>query len=256
MGHLVIENIIQSSIPVFTMQDFRLFNHFIQSAYPSRPFGNDSIWTHEIPSISSHVSNNLSFLFSANDSQYDYLLHSMLALSASNLATAQSSSTELQHIALAYRIKSISSLNAVMSVGIQSSEQGNAMLATCYNLFVQSTHIEDGLVEFMNFVRGCIVIAIKMQSQDMKFVFHSMWGDEMTSQMNPGLKDAPLIDPDHVKEACKSLEGFNHLCVKRAELEMYGLLMGIARALFTSSLDGTYVTSYACMTNGVQHLWN
>jgi hypothetical protein len=41
--------------PVFTMLDFRLFNHFVQTAYPHHPPGNDSKWTHEIPCISSDV---------------------------------------------------------------------------------------------------------------------------------------------------------------------------------------------------------
>jgi hypothetical protein len=47
---------IQSPAPVFTMQDFRLFNHFIQDAYPHHPIGNDSVWKHEIPCIASNVS--------------------------------------------------------------------------------------------------------------------------------------------------------------------------------------------------------
>lgn len=46
---------IQTQGPVFTMQDFRLFNHFIQAAYPHHPPENDSVWTHEIPSIASDV---------------------------------------------------------------------------------------------------------------------------------------------------------------------------------------------------------
>lgn len=45
----------QSEIPVFTMHDFRLFDHFIQVAYPHHPVGNDSVWTHEIPSLASDV---------------------------------------------------------------------------------------------------------------------------------------------------------------------------------------------------------
>lgn len=42
--------------PVFGMEDMRLFNHFIQIAYPNHPHGNDSIWTHEVPSLASEVS--------------------------------------------------------------------------------------------------------------------------------------------------------------------------------------------------------
>jgi hypothetical protein len=46
----------RSPSPVSTVQDFRLFNHFIQTAFPHYPVDNDSIWKHEIPSIASDVS--------------------------------------------------------------------------------------------------------------------------------------------------------------------------------------------------------
>ena len=52
---------LQAEMPVFTMQDFRLFNHFIQTAYPHHPVGNDSVWTHEIPSLASDVGIPASF---------------------------------------------------------------------------------------------------------------------------------------------------------------------------------------------------
>src|ERR1700743_2766664 len=45
----------QMPMPVFTIQDFRLFNHFIQVAYPHHPIGNDSIWKQDVPSIASDV---------------------------------------------------------------------------------------------------------------------------------------------------------------------------------------------------------
>lgn len=163
----------------------------------------------------------------------------MLALSASDIARSESAFSHLTHAALAYRLKAVTSLNTAMSIGIQSFEQGNAMLATCYNLFVQSTLIDDGLAEYMTFIRGCIIIGLQMLAKDMKFLFHSMWGDENIASLSPSLKDAPLIDAYHVKAACTSLAGFNHLCVRKAEIEMYRLLLGVARALFTSSQDGS-----------------
>jgi hypothetical protein len=163
----------------------------------------------------------------------------MLALSASDIARSQPASSDLTHAALAYRLKAVTSLNTAMSIGIQSFEQGNAMLATCYNLFVQSTLIDDGLIEYMTFIRGCIIVGLQMLAKNMKFLFHSMWGDENIASLSPSLKVAPLIDAHRVKAACTSLEGFNHLCVRKAEIEVYGLLLGTARALFTSSQDGS-----------------
>jgi hypothetical protein len=55
--------------PVFGMQDMRLFNHFIQNAYPNHPHGNDSVWTHEIPSLASDVSMTTLLPSSATDTR-------------------------------------------------------------------------------------------------------------------------------------------------------------------------------------------
>jgi hypothetical protein len=46
----------QSNLPVFTMQDFRFFQHFIDSAYPHHPIDNDWQWTHDVPSMACDVS--------------------------------------------------------------------------------------------------------------------------------------------------------------------------------------------------------
>lgn len=42
--------------PVSTPSDIRLFKYFVKEAYPNHPSGNESVWTHEIPSLSSKVS--------------------------------------------------------------------------------------------------------------------------------------------------------------------------------------------------------
>lgn len=57
---------LQSPDATFTMQDFRLFYHFIQKAYPHHPIGNDSVWTHEIASISHSVSCSIISVPSSN----------------------------------------------------------------------------------------------------------------------------------------------------------------------------------------------
>lgn len=132
------------------------------------------------------------------------------------------------------------------------------MFATCYNLFVQSTLIDDGLIDYMTFIRGSIIISKQMLAQGMEFVFHSIWGDDSVSTLNPSLKDAPLIDADRVKAACKSLEGFKHLCLGQVETEMHGLLLSTARALFASSWDGTFIlpNTTGDATDIGKHLWN
>jgi hypothetical protein len=221
---LQIQKSLDEDRPLFTMEDFRLFNHFLNAAYPHVPVGNESIWTHEIPSLSS---------------DYDFLLHAMLALSASDLAdTSPSPSTSiaLKSTALSYRIKAITSLNLAISQPITSAEKGNAMLATCYNLLLQSVLIEDGLIEYMTFIRGTIAVSIHMGINHIKFLFQHMFNQEEIAEAY--MKDLPLIQPDLAHECCRSLENICNLVTNPREVEYYSHLLSAARNLFTSSSDG------------------
>ncbi|TGO45925.1 hypothetical protein BCON_0355g00040 [Botryotinia convoluta] len=211
--------------PVFSMVDFRLFHHFIQEAYPHHPIGNDSVSTHEIPSIASN---------------HDYLLRSMLALSASDLASDPTDSTascNLTCTAIHHRVKAIASLNAAISSGVNSFEEGNAMLATCFILLFQSTLISDGLVEYMTFIRDTIAIAMCMGSQQINFIFRELWGNQDMNSMDMALQQTPLIDGELAKSACRSIESLLPLCKAQGELDMYGALLATARSLITSPRD-------------------
>lgn len=210
-----------TSGPVFNMVDFRLFNHFIQKAYPHHPIGNDAVWTHEIPCISS---------------DFDYLLHAMLALSASDIV-CYTEDKSLTVTAVTHRAKSIEALNAAVSRGLTTFEQGNAMLATCFVLLFQSTLLNDGLGEYMSFLRGCIAIGMQMGLKRMRFLFTKLWGDENLEAIDPVLQKAPLIEPQVVSMACRSLEKMGPLCKTKVELKMYGLILSMARNLVTSSRD-------------------
>jgi hypothetical protein len=53
---------VELSTPIFTPQDFRLFHHFIQYAYPNKPIGGESIWTREIPCIAHNVCCNQTWI--------------------------------------------------------------------------------------------------------------------------------------------------------------------------------------------------
>ncbi|KAL2073853.1 hypothetical protein VTL71DRAFT_11179 [Oculimacula yallundae] len=207
--------------PVFTIQDFRLFDHFVKSAYPSHPIGNDAVWTHEVPSIAP---------------DYDFLLHAMLALAAADIS-AKNSDKQLRVTAMSHRVKSIESLNKAIEGGVETFVKGNAMLATCFALLFHSVLIDDGLGEYMSFIRGTVAVGMKMGYGQMKFLFVKAFGDEQLELLGPALKLAPLVHPDVTRAACRSVEKFGFMCEKESELLLYGKLLSIARNLVTSSQD-------------------
>ena len=223
-GNSLIERSLdENSMPVFTMQDFRLFSHFVNTAYPHHPVGNESIWTHEIPSLAS---------------DYDFLLHAMLALAASDLAdTHPAEKWHLNQTALTYRVKAISSLNSAISQPVIAVGKANAMIATCLSLLYQAALLEDGLIEYMTFIRGVIAVSIHMSVNNVRFIFQDMFNQQEIIQST--MTDIELIQPGLARGACRSLERFCHLVVNPKEAEYFGHLLSAARNLLTSSKDGT-----------------
>jgi hypothetical protein len=165
----------------------------------------------------------------------------MLALSASDLATGNVQTTDrsqLTSTALAHRVQAISALSNAIASGIDRFEQGNAMLATCFVLLFQSTLIEDGLVEYMTFIRGTLAVGIQMGSKRMKFLFQNLFGDEGLKHIDSAISASPLIRSEVVESACRSFERFQHLCQSKIEIEVYTILFGIAQSLRRSSREG------------------
>jgi hypothetical protein len=52
---------LQSTPTQFTLTDLRLFHHFLMTAYPHLPVGNDNVWLCQVPLLAHHVSRLLMF---------------------------------------------------------------------------------------------------------------------------------------------------------------------------------------------------
>ena len=104
----------------------------------------------------------------------------MLALSASGIA-CYTDETYLNLTAMTHRVKAIEALNTAVARGLSSFEQGNAMIATTFCLLFQSALLNDGLGEYMSFIRGTVAIGIQMVIKGYKFMFTKLY-----YQFNPG----------------------------------------------------------------------
>jgi len=163
----------------------------------------------------------------------------MLALAAADIAN-RDNDQNMKVTAMSHRVRSIESLNKSIDTGIKTFIQGNAMLSTCFALLFHSVFINDGLGEYMSFIRGTLAIGMKMGMSQMKFLFVKTFGDEQLEFVGPALKLAPLVHPDISRAACRSIEKFGHFCKKQSELQLYGRLLSMARNLVTSSQDGMF----------------
>jgi hypothetical protein len=175
----------------------------------------------------------------------------MLALSASDLASSSVQTgdrLQLTSTALAHRVQAISALSNAITSGIDCFEQGNAILATCFVLLFQSTLVDDGLVEYITFIRGTIAVGIQMGSKRMKFLFQNLFDDESLKQLDSAISASPLIRSEVVESACRSFEQLQHLCQSKIEIEVYTILFGIAHSLISSPRDGE-ISRLLCFTS-------
>lgn len=165
----------------FTLRDLRLFHHFLAHASPSLPLGNQHIWIHEIPQLVH---------------EHDHLMHALLALGASHIASRTPSSTDINeenYRSLAHRGHAIAGLKKAFSKTKISSSESDAMLATCYALAFQSAHVSDGCLDFATFVRGCGMITRRIQHGAQRTIFNlSSEPMQSPTKVSPSCDDSPL----------------------------------------------------------------
>lgn len=75
--------------------------------------------------------------------QYEFLMHSILGLAASELIATDAS---LAEAAMVHRLKSIQAIKRKLAASDQgiTYAEGNALIATCFALTFQSVILEDG----------------------------------------------------------------------------------------------------------------
>ncbi|KAK5652745.1 hypothetical protein OQA88_9598 [Cercophora sp. LCS_1] len=122
------------------MEDLRFFHHFLVTAYPPLPMQADDVWKG----------------VAALSHQYDYLVHSMLALAASHLNLYTG---DCEGQALAHRVKAINLLNQSLNTPCTSTAEGDARFGAIMALTFQASCMPEGMTEFLSMIRGCHIIA-------------------------------------------------------------------------------------------------
>jgi hypothetical protein len=163
----------------------------------------------------------------------------MLALSASDLeASSNGPLSDLTQSALSHRTLAIKALRLALSNGIHSPEDGNAILATCWILLYQSILINEGLPEYLTFVRGCVLVPIHMNYNGLSFIFQNLLTESEIDMTRPYLESMPAIDLSPVDAACASLVAFAPLCKRESEKLMHQQTFDILGKFYLSSCDG------------------
>ena len=203
------------SSSTFSILDMKFFHHFLTSAYPHLPLGNDHVWVNEIPQFAE---------------AHPYLMHAILSLGASHLSRL--TGVDYRKESLTHRGLAISGLNQALSQSSTNTStstasrspphtsslspssthapahgESDAMLATCYSLTFQASYMggSDGLADFITMVRGCALTTAKIKQDDVPTAFNLQpnWHFKV---MAPRLAQLPRVDSRLVEDGIKELE--------------------------------------------------
>ncbi|KAL2185415.1 hypothetical protein L209DRAFT_756548 [Thermothelomyces heterothallicus CBS 203.75] len=245
----------------------RFFQHFLLNCYPHHPIGSEEIWTHEIPCLSEKyeylMHAILGYAASELMTRQDRSLaeaamsHRYKAIKAIKKSLVQSSSISPSPSPDSDRRTPPATTSSSSSPAARNGndeggggrrgggkddpmfEEGNALMATCFALTYQSVLLEDGMVEYMTFIRGIIIVAIQMYCRGAHLLFGQFLGDRQQETLEPHMRDLPLIDADWTARAVRAVEDLRPLVdgVEGREVERrYWELLGeMARRLSVSS---------------------
>ncbi|RFU76874.1 c6 transcription factor [Trichoderma arundinaceum] len=170
--------------------------------------------------------------------QHEFLMHAILGYSASELMHTDSS---LVAVAMNHRIKAIKAIKKRLTEGSRMEttyEEANALVATCFALTFQSVSLEDGLAEYMTFIRGIVIVGMQMMFKSIKPLFTNLFESNNDEVMAPYMEGLPLIQRGWAETAVESIANLGPLCTRQVEIEYHEQLMNIASNLLTNSFEG------------------
>lgn len=179
--------------------------------------------------------------------EFDFLIHAMLGLSASHLSLAVGRDYKAQ--ALAHRIQSMRSLNEALNRPCTSLAEGDARFATVMALTFQSSYMDEGMLDFLSMIRGCIVVSNSAMPCFEESAFRSFSADEH-DRVVKGLNGAPEDENEpgwDVDVGLASVRALGLLCRSTTEIKFLTIVESILRACKTSFADGMAPIHVSCL---------
>lgn len=165
-------------------------------------------------------------------------MHAILGFSASELMRNDAS---VISSAMNHRIKAIRAIKKRLAETTRTSmeyEEANAMIATCYALTFQSVSLEDGLAEYLTFIRGIMIVGMQMMFRGIKPIFENMMEQDQSALLEPLMQGLPLIPKGLTDSAMEALTKLKPLCTAPVEVEYHQHLLNIVEKLYVNSWDG------------------
>lgn len=216
----------------FSMREMRFFQQFLTSMPHALPIGNRNVWLNDIPQMAHHQ---------------NFLMHAMLALGASDLARGHSS-VSLDHDMLQHRGRAILGLKDAIEDAEAWFKPGHAdaVLAACYSLTFQASHLPDASQDFGIFVQGCALATEKIRRTGLPTSLNvdPQWPQRKLEASLQHLQDKSLDVPliaraiDGIEQVlAKTSSPFCHAFGRAMQQTMGGFRDSVAKGFLLSSLS-------------------
>lgn len=175
--------------------------------------------------------------------QHEFLMHAILGYAASELMHTDSS---LVPVAMGHRIKAVKAIKKRLTETSKMEttyEEANALVATCFALTFQSVSLEDGLAEYMTFIRGIVIVGMQMMFKSIKPLFSNLFESNQDDVLAPYMEGLPLIQRGWAETAIESITNLGPLCTRQVEIEYHEQLMTISSHLVTNSFEGKLIAT-------------
>ena len=163
-------------------------------------------------------------------------MNAILALGASHL-TRVAPGEDYTTQAIVHRGHAIEGLNKALNETDRIYGESDAMLAACYALTFQASHMGDGMIDFITMVRGCALVTEKVKQEGSTTAFNIEL-DAHLRIMSPRLDDLPEVEPDIVADGIECLTTVQHLLDTYAEYHFHSALMNVLLSLQQSPRSG------------------
>jgi hypothetical protein len=163
-------------------------------------------------------------------------MNAILALGASHL-TRVAPGEDYTTQAIIHRGHAIEGLNKALNKTDRSYGESDAMLAACYALTFQASHMGDGMIDFITMVRGCALVTEKVKQEGLTTAFN-IERDAHLRIMSPRLDELPEVDGDILAGGITSLTQMQHLLDAYTEHQFHSALLNVLLSLQQSSRAG------------------
>jgi hypothetical protein len=163
-------------------------------------------------------------------------MNAILALGASHL-TRVAPGEDYTTQAIVHRGHAIEGLNKALNKTDRTYGESDAMLAACYALTFQASHMGDGMIDFITMVRGCALVTEKVKQEGSTTAFN-IERDAHLCIMGPSLGDLPEVDCDIVAGGISCLTQIQHLLDTYTEHHFHSALLNVLLSLQQSPQAG------------------